>query len=78
LTRLFQKAAQKATSKNGIAVTARMQDFQALLEKIRETRAGEIPGTNPKKMGAGDGKVRDQKPRPQICVVSKVTFDQDR
>jgi hypothetical protein len=29
-----------------------------------------------KKMGAGDCKVRHQKPRPQICVVSKVTFGQ--
>jgi hypothetical protein len=30
-----------------------------------------------KKMGAGDCKIRDQKPRPQICVVSKVTFFQE-
>jgi hypothetical protein len=27
-------------------------------------------------MGAGDCKIRHQKPRPQICVVSKVTFVQ--
>jgi hypothetical protein len=30
-----------------------------------------------KKMGAGDCKIRHQKPRPQICVVSKVTFFQE-
>jgi hypothetical protein len=30
-----------------------------------------------KKMGAGDCKTRHQKPRPQICVVSKVTFFQE-
>jgi hypothetical protein len=30
-----------------------------------------------KKMGAGDCIVRHQKPRPQICVVSKVTVFQD-
>jgi hypothetical protein len=28
-------------------------------------------------MGAGDCMVRHQKPRPQICVVSKVTFFQE-
>jgi hypothetical protein len=31
-----------------------------------------------KKMGAGDCIVRHQKPRPQICVVSKVTVFQER
>ena len=43
--------------------------------KIRGPESGDGIGMG-KKMGARDCKVRAQKPRPQICVVSKVTFGQ--
>jgi hypothetical protein len=54
-----------------------MQEFLRQLGKIEGMDQDAIWG-QVKKMGAGDGNVRDQKPRPQICVVSKVTFGQDR
>jgi hypothetical protein len=50
------------------AIRKKLSQLQDRAERAMETL---------KKMGAGDCKVRHQKPRPQICVVSKVTFFQE-
>jgi hypothetical protein len=59
----------------GIGAVARMQEFCRQLGKIGGM---DQDGDQTKKWGLVMAKFADQKPRPQICVVSKVTFGQDR
>jgi hypothetical protein len=50
-----------------------MQEYQQELGRLPpKGEDAELCGMQ--KKGAGDCKPRHQKPRPQICVVSKVTF----
>ena len=49
----------------------------AILEAVGKT-GGRIRMGADKKWGLVTAKFADQKPRPQICVVSKVTFGQER
>jgi len=51
-----------------------MQEFLRQLGKI----GGWTKTGTDKKWGLVMAKFADHKPRPQICVVSKVTFDQER
>jgi hypothetical protein len=52
-----------------------MQEF---FEQLGKIGGMDQDGDQTKKWGLVMAKFADQKPRPQICVVSKVTFDQDR
>jgi hypothetical protein len=48
-----------------------MQDFQALLEKIREKRVGEIRGQTPKKWGLVMAKFAIKSPVPRSALFLK-------
>jgi hypothetical protein len=52
-------------------------EMEETLEESKELE-GRMSKPAEEKMGAGECKLRHQKPRPQICVVSKVTVFQER
>ena len=56
-------------------MNARVRVVPEMQEALKESKEseGRMSKGAEEKMGAGECKLRHQKPRPQICVVSKVT-----